>query len=136
MNEREEKLLLKRIGDLTKVIREQHRLPKSKRDPALINTTKAAIATISLWLDANKTEEPKKPGVITKAEFKDHISSIVDLSPKSVMVVDDVETLEKVWWTALANKISLQLNENNPALMKRFKQLVREHKQQAQKQRR
>jgi DNA mismatch repair ATPase MutS len=135
MNEREEKLLLKRIGDLTKIIREQHKLPKSKRDPTLINTTKAAIATISLWLDDHKTEEPKKPGIITKAEFKDHVSSIVDLSPKAVMVVEDVATLEQIWWTALANNISLQLNENNPALMKRFKQLVREHKSRALKQR-
>jgi hypothetical protein len=136
MNEREEKLLLKRIGDLTKVIREQHKLPKAKRDPDLISTTKAAIATISLWLDATKSEAPKNPGVITKAEFKDHISSIVDLSPKSIMVVDDVATLEKVWWTALANNISLQLNESNTALMKRFKQLVREHKARSLKQRR
>ena len=134
MNEREEKLLLKRIGDLTKVIREQHKLPKSKRDPELINTTKAAIATISEWLGA-KAEATKQPGLITKSEFKEHMASIVDLSPKSVMIVDDVQTLEQVWWTALANNISLQLNENNPALIKRFKQLVREHKAKASKQR-
>jgi DNA mismatch repair ATPase MutS len=136
MNDREEKLLLKRLGDLTKIIREQHRLPKSKRDPDLINHTKAAIATISLWLDGNKVEETQKPGKITKAEFKEHLSSIVDLAPKTVMVVDDVATLEKVWWTCLYNNISLQLNENNPALMTRFKELVREHKKQALKQRR
>jgi DNA mismatch repair ATPase MutS len=134
MNDREEKLLLKRIGDLTKVIREQHRLPKSKRDPDLISTTKAAIATISLWLDSTKADQPQQQ-IITKEEFRQHMASVVELVPNAVMVIDDVETLEKVWWTCLARKISMQLNENNPALMKRFKQLVREHKRQASKHR-
>ena len=134
MNDREEKLLLKRIGDLTKVIRQQHKLPKSKRDPDLIQTTKTAIATISLWLDSTKVEQPQKQ-IITKEEFRQHMGSVVELAPEATMVIDDVETLEKVWWTCLARKISMQLNENNPALMKRFKELVREHKSRALKQR-
>lgn len=138
MNEREEKLLLDRLADLTTIIRQQHRLPKKERDQNLITSTKGAIATVSEWLGQSKPIEKlikKKPGRITKVEFKEHLASIMNLAPGSIMVVEDVETLNQIWWTALSNNISLQLNENNTALMKRFKQLVREHKEKALKQR-
>jgi hypothetical protein len=139
MNEREEKLLLDRLHDLTKLLRQQHRLPKSKRDQDLIKSTKVAITTVSEWLGKSDSLArkiiQKKPGKITKVEFKEHLSSIMNLAPGSIMVVNDVETLNQIWWTALANNISLQLNENNAALMKRFKQLVRQHKEKALRQR-
>jgi len=137
MNEREEKLLLERLRGLTSIIRKQHRLPKSKRDQRLIDSTKGAIITVSKWLNKSEplAEIKIRPGKITKAEFKEHLSSIMNLAPGSIMVVENVEMLNQIWWTALSNNICLKMDINNTALMQRFKELKRQHKEKALKQR-
>lgn len=131
MNDREKKLIEKRRAELSQVIKDQHQLPKKKRDVVAINNAQVRLKRIDEWMNVNtkKQEQPKR---ISKEEFK----KILNLpTPDRTMVIDDVETLEQAWPIALRNNIQLQVNETNAALMKRFKELIRQHKSKALKRR-
>ncbi|MEJ7644307.1 MAG: hypothetical protein WKF87_06910 [Chryseolinea sp.] len=124
MNSRDKFLLKKRLAELSAIVREQHKLPKSERSAELQAETKTKIDKINEWFAKPVKKVSKTAAAISKREFLKRFKAELHIGePDEVIVIDTIEQLEEAWPNIKGRNISLKINESEPSIKKRLLQL-------------
>lgn len=117
MSPLDEVVLRKRLAVLKAELSKEYSLPKGERSARNIASITGSINTINGWLvpKVEKKVVVAAPAKMNKTEFRENYKKEFAIAePDKIMVIDDLEMLEKVWPTIVGKNVQISA----PAVVK------------------